>query len=240
MNERFKCQFAIGEAGQALSGVWMVWAAKNWPDLYCAALGMGGEIKASIHSPRPPEHPEWRRHWGFDFGAKSDVAKAAKQDGGPHKIQWPGCPISAELTLEWRINFPGSSLRTAPIPARPGTILLPIPGKREQLQVAVIIGPAGPTKGYPREESIPTHLLAEGRLSNGRRVSVVYLTFPLVSPGATNPPAVPPGGKGYASGTLPEAGELRAACAGLQPDGSLGFFDLRADLQGPRSFVLRP
>jgi hypothetical protein len=64
-------------------------------------------------------------------------------------------------------------------------MLLPVPSRLEQVQVAVIIGPAGPTKGYPREKNTPTHLLAEGRLSNDRRVWIVYLTMTLQDGAAT-------------------------------------------------------
>jgi hypothetical protein len=238
MPDRFKCQFAVGDAGQKYSGTWRVWAARNWPDLYCMPLGTGGEIKASVHSPRPPQQPNWRRHYGIDYGAKSDVAKVASQDGSRHKIIWPGCPLGRDCTLEWRINFPGSPLRPTPGQALPGTVLLPIPSKMQQVQVAVIIGPVGDTKNYPREENTATHLLAGGRLSNGRRVWVVYLMMALDGPTASNPPVIH--GKGYASANLPATGDFRAAGAGIQPDGSLGFFDLRAERQGPESFLLRP
>jgi hypothetical protein len=58
---------------------------------------------------------------------------------------------------------------------RPGDLLHP---EREPRTVLDELkrSPTGPTRNYPRNEAVPTRLLSEGRLSDGRRVWVVYCT----------------------------------------------------------------
>jgi len=232
---RFKCQFAVGETGQACSGTWRVWSARNKPDLYIACLNMGGQTKASIHAPNPPKHPGWRRHYGFDRDAKGEIAKAVMRDSGRHKILWPGCPFTADHMLEWRVTFLGSSLAAETFPAPfEGTTLISIPSRLEQVEVAVIVGPPSNKDYYPRDKDLPTHLLAEGRLSDGRRVWVVYVTKPLHEGDAGGRVYQASDGKGYAASLIPEDASLRAAAVGPQADGSLGFWDLHAERQGPR------
>ena len=237
---RFKSQFAVGEAGQACSGTWRVWSAKNKPDLYIACLNMGGQIKASIHAPKPPQHLGWRRHYGFDRDAKGEIAKAVKRDSVRHKILWPGCPLAPGHMLEWRVTFPGSSLSADTFPAPfAGTTLIPIPSRLEQVEVVVIVGPPSDKDYYPRDKDVPTHLLAEGRLSDDRRVWVVYCTKQLQEGDAGGRVHHASGGKGYVAASIPKDVTLRGAGVGLQPDGSLGFFDLHAELAGSNQVVLR-
>jgi hypothetical protein len=236
---RFVCRFAVGANGHAYSGLWRVWSAKNRPDLYCAALPLGGEIKASIHAPRLPDHPAWERHWGFDFNAQSEVAKSAKRDGGPHKLMWPGFPLAAGCSLEWRIVFFSSSLRTNLFAVGNDVTLLPIPGEGEQVEVAVILGPPGFIgSSYPREEKAATHLLADGALTDGHKVWIVYFTRPSDEADRREDRVIE--GKGQVA---PDAnsysGEMRGIGAGRQADGSLAFFDLRAEKKDA-GFVLRP
>jgi hypothetical protein len=59
MSKRFVCQFAVGRKNLAYSGIWRVWTAKNTPDLYLAAQSISGELKATVHCPRPP-HFGWK------------------------------------------------------------------------------------------------------------------------------------------------------------------------------------
>lgn len=230
---RFRCQFGVGEAGLAHSGIWRVWSAKNRADLFCMSLSVGGEIKASVHSPRPPDQPDWRRHWGFGHDAKGEIAQSAIAAGGRHKILPPGCKLAPDCTLEWRIIFRGSALCETPFDADEGTVLLPIPGDGEQLEVDVIIGPRGPTTGHPREQGTPTHLLSQGRLIDNRRVWIVYTVKPIV--GAWGVIV----GKGHAAaGFENETRELRGVAYGVEPDGSLKFIEGRvARLKGGRPCI---
>jgi hypothetical protein len=105
MTKRFACQFAVGEDGQACSGVWRVWAAKNWPDLYLTALGMGGQIKASIHLPRRARSIPIGDGIGDSISEpRAMLRKQQKETAAPTR----SCPVGPDCTLEWRINFPGS------------------------------------------------------------------------------------------------------------------------------------
>jgi hypothetical protein len=163
------------------------------------------------------------------------LRKQQKETAAPTR----SCPVGPDCTLERRINFPGSSLAMS-FQAPEGTMLLPVPSRLEQVQVAVIIGPAGPTKGYPREENTPTHLLAEGRLSNDRRVWIVYLTMTLQDGAATatNRPSL--AGKRalhHQRRSKTPAIFVLLVLAHSQM-AALGFFDVRAERQG-QSVVIR-
>jgi hypothetical protein len=115
---------------------------------------------------------------GFDMHAASIVAQEAKKHGGPHKVQWPGCQIGRGTTLEFRVIIRGISLEEVGQPVGNEVVLLPVPSKDEYVEVCVILGPKGPTSGYPRERDGQTNLLDEGRLSDDRRVWVVYVVRP--------------------------------------------------------------
>jgi hypothetical protein len=119
--------------------------------------------------------------------ASGKVAATAKKDGGPHKVEWTGYAIGADCTLEYRVVFLGKSLEKNDTIVRADTELLPVPTEQESVEVAVLLGPIGPTDGYPCYKDTPTHLLSEGRLSDGRRVWVVYWTT-LVETNKNEPP----------------------------------------------------
>jgi hypothetical protein len=63
MPGRFVCKFAVGRSDLAFSAIWRVWTARNQPDLYLAMQSIAGQLKASVHCPRPP-HVGWKRHLG--------------------------------------------------------------------------------------------------------------------------------------------------------------------------------
>jgi hypothetical protein len=92
--------------------------------------------------------------------------------------------------------------------------------------VAVVLGPTGATSGYPRERDGETNLLSKGRLSDGRRVWVVYVVRDVQNDITTDDP------NSFASFVDPDADlnstGLRALLCGTQPDGSLAFLDLKA------------
>jgi hypothetical protein len=229
MSNRFVCRFAVGHGNVALSGVWRVWTAKNQPDLYIAIRPLGGEIKATVHCPRPPLRPNWERHFGFVKEASSNIATKAKKDGGPHKVRWTGHPLGPSCTLEYRVRIQGKSLSKKGETVSPDVTLLPVPSEHEYLEVVVLIGPKGPTTGYPRDSQSETHLLSEGRLSDDRRVWVVYNICPMPKMDEGPPQVLSP--KGYIDETvdLSAASNLRAALFGAQEDGSLLFVDMRAE-----------
>jgi hypothetical protein len=228
----FVRRFAVGRHGLAYSAVWRVWTAKNRPDLYIAVRPLGGELKATVHAPHPP-HAGWRRHFGFDKHAASIVSQQAKQDGGPHKVQWTGCELGPYVTLEWRVIIRGTSLEEDGEPVTDNVVLLPMPSRDEQVEVAVILGPTGPRQEFPRERDLETHLIGEGRLSDDRLVWIVYVVRPIkhnetISP--PGPPLIPSKSYSDPGADLRNARKLRAIAFGDQSDGSLVFLDLKATL----------
>jgi hypothetical protein len=230
MSNRFICRFAVGRNNLAYSGIWRVWTARNQPDLYLAVEIISGELKATMHCPRPP-HFGWERHYSFPKEASGPVAAAAKRDGGPHKVRWTGCTVGPSCTLEYRVIFRGKSLEKngAIVPAN--TVLLPVPTEQEYVEVAVLLGPTGPTDEYPREKDAPTHLLSEGRLSDGRRVWVVHCTK-LIETNENEPPPQQhslSAAKHYVDPTVDFSNvSMRGAAFGPQDDGSLAFWDMSA------------
>ena len=224
MSNRFVCRFAVGRNGLSYSGVWRVCTAKNQPDLYLAVESISGEMKATVHCPRPP-HVGWKRHYGFPMQAPGPVAAAAKKDSGPHQIEWTGCPIGPDCTLEYRVIFFGKSLEKSGTVVRADTSLLPVPTDKESVEVVVMLGPTAPTKGYPRDKDAPTHLLSEGRLSDGRRVWVVYSTRQIkIADESAQPPITP--AKNYVDTTVDFSKvSMRGAVFGPQSDGHLAFWD---------------
>jgi hypothetical protein len=112
----------------------------------------------------------WKRHFGFDKHAVSEVAKRAKQDGGPHKVEWTGHTLAPRCTLEYRVVIRGTSLEELGTEIADDVVLLPVPTQDCYVEVAAILGPKGQTSGFPREKGAETRLIGEGRLSDGRRV----------------------------------------------------------------------
>jgi hypothetical protein len=230
MSSRFICRFAVGQGNVALSGIWRVWTAKNQPDLYITLRALGGEFKGTVHCPRPPLRPNWERHVGFVQDASGVIATKAKRDGAPHKARWSGHVFAPSCTVEYRIRIQGKSLSRKGEPVSAEVTLLPVPSEREYLEVFVVLGPKGPTEGYPRYNQTETHLLAEGRLSDGRRVWVVYCISPM--PKIDEKPQQILSPKVYMEEAvdLSAASNLRAALFGAQEDGSLLFLDMRAEV----------
>jgi hypothetical protein len=68
VKREFVVRFAAGKESSAYSGVWRVWAAKKTPDLYLANRSLGGQVKATVHCPKP-DAPTWKRHYGFVYNA---------------------------------------------------------------------------------------------------------------------------------------------------------------------------
>jgi len=228
--EPFTCQFAVGQDGVACSAVWWVGTAKNKPDLYIAVRSLSGELKATVHAPHPP-HAGWFRKFGFDMKAASPVSQQAKRDGGPHKVQWTGCELAPNVTLEYRVIIRGASLEEVGEPVDRHVMLLPVPSINEYVEVDVILGPKGATRGHPRERDGETYLLSEGRLSDDRRIWIVHIVRP-IKPKEVIPAPIEPNRIGSRAHLDPNAdlssGGLRAIALGEQSDGSLAFWDLKA------------
>jgi hypothetical protein len=222
----FVCRFAVGRDGLAYSSDWRIWTHKNKPDLYIAIRQLGGELKASVHAPHPPHHTGWRRHLGFQKDATSIVSKQAKQDGGPHKVQWPGCEIGPDTTVEYRVIIRGMSLEETGRPVDHNVELLPMPSRDEYVEVYCILGPMGSKRDYPRERDGETYLLREGRLSDDRQAWVVYIIRPIKKEATPIGPVSIELGSSFIDpdADLTSPG-LRAVTFGTQPDGSLAFWE---------------
>jgi len=234
---RFICRFAVGRDRKAYSSVWRVWTARRKPDLYIAVQHLGGEFKATVHAPRPP-HTGWERHLGFPKYAASAVAQQAKRDGGPQKVRWTGHKLSDEVTLEYRVIIPGMSVEEDGDDVDDGVALLPMPSKNESVEVAVLLGSQGPTKGYPRDSERATFLLKEGRLSDGRRVWIVYVirqSMPGEIAGSSEPVEIVPKSSYVDPDADLNSGRMRAVAFGAQSDGSLTLLDFRATIIHKRS-----
>jgi hypothetical protein len=233
MTGRFECRFAVGANGLAYSGVWIVFTAKKQPDLYIAVKSLSGTIKATVHCPRPPYHPDYERHFGFVNRASGAVAAALREDGGRHIVRWTGYPLGSTYTLEYRVRVRGISLSDMGSPVPPNVKLLPIPTEYECVDVGVLLGE--PTTAYPKEIGGVTHLLDDGHLSDGRRVWVIYCVQGIREPGEQLPPSktIKPEKSYFEPNADLSTGTLRAILFGAQPDGSLGFMDCKVtDVRG--------
>lgn len=126
-------------------------------------------------------------------------------------------PWSGEL------HFEGPLLCEVPYPVAKKVRLLPIPDEREELQVAVILGPKSACANYPQARESPTTLLGEGPVSNDLHVWIVYLIKPATEQGDRVLT-----GRGHASPELDQHdGQLRAVACSVQHDGCLAFWEGR-------------
>jgi hypothetical protein len=224
----FVCKFAAGNNSHALSGVWRVWTAKNKPTLFIAVEGIG-QIKASVHCP-DLEKPTWKRHYGFTFDAKGEVAdEVRKNSDSRHKATWIGADVGQSRTLEWRIIIPESALRLKPLPTSSEIKLIAPPATNQWLTFAIILGPMNVVCDYPKASDVEIYLLSDGKLCDGRPVWVVYYYSAAMSiEGPANPH---PRKFGSAEKLRLAPRELRASPISDHSDGSLVFWDLRVDNQ---------
>jgi hypothetical protein len=226
-SSRFKCGFAVGADGLAYSGVWIVFTAKRQPDLFIVNRHLSREVKATVHCPRPPRYPGFERHFGFVTEASGAVADAVREESGRHMVRWSGCQLDPSYTLEYRVRIRGISLSDSGTPVSSDVSLLPIPTELEAVDVGVLLG--SPTVGTPKEIGGQTHLLADGQLSDGRRVWVIYCLRQIRQPGEPLPPSklITPK-KGYFDPSADlNTNTLRAVLFGAQEDGCLGFLDCK-------------
>lgn len=232
MTGRFECSFAVGANGCAYSGTWLVFTAKKQPDLYIAVKSLSGLVKATVHCPRPPDHPDYERHFGFVGEASGAVAAAVKADGrSRHVLRWTGYQLGSTYTLEYRVRVRGISLADTGTPVPANVKLLPMPREHECVDVGVLLGELGSL--CPKEIGGVTHLLDDGRLADGRRVWIIYCVLPIREPGEPLPPSTPiTPKKSYLDPDAKLSSNTRAILFGVQPDGSLGFMDCRVDAVG--------
>ena len=110
--------------------------------------------------------------------------------------------------------------------------------KDESLEVAVLLGPQVPTEGYPRDSERATFLLKKGRLSDGRRVWIVYVvrrSKPGEVAASSEPDQIVPKSSYVDPDADLSSGRMRAVAFGAQSDGSLTLFDFRATIIDKRS-----
>lgn len=203
-----------------------MWAAKNKPTLFVAVEAIG-QVKASVHCP-DAERLTWKRHYGFDYDAKGEVADAARSEGGSrHQATWNGADIGKGRTIEWRIIVPGGALRLTPLSVSSDVKLLSPPRTTQWLIIAVILGPRGTASDYPRAQDTETHLLSEGQLCDGRHVWITYCyttAKQIVAPSNQHPRLL-----GSLEQIRSAPSELRASAIANNSDGSLVFWDCRVE-----------
>jgi hypothetical protein len=225
----FEVRFAAGEQSQALSGVWRVWCAKKKPDLFIAERPLGGEVKASIHCPRP-DRPTWKRHHRFDREARGSVADDLRSAGHLAKTEhtWLGADCGLWGTLEWRIFILNTELSRAPLAVSTKVRLVPPPKSNESLVITIYVGKHDAPKGYPQASDAKTFLLEQGRLSDDRPV---WITYCYVPPVPIPPPAGPHAQLFGSQSPGLATGELRCSLYAPNSDGSLAIFDIRAEIE---------
>ncbi len=227
----FACRLAFGDNGQASSGIWRVWAAKNRPHLFCAVERIRGHVKATVHCPST-EHPTFKRHWGFvhfeEGEAPGEVAELVRATGeSRHKATWKGADVGGGFVLEWRILFPENSKRIQPFAVNDEIHLIPLPPVGWCGVVFVLLGSPNVALNSPTVVGAEPRLLSEGALCCGRRVYVLYgymptppLTFLAHSTAQT---------KFFSKSAFASSGgELRAQLVSDAEDGSLVFWDVLA------------
>lgn len=223
-SRRFVCRFAVGDCSQRVSGVWQITAGRSKPDLY-VSVGRAGQVKASIHCPRPGRET-WKRHYRFDREAPGAIADSLRSAGRiQDELTWPGANLGVWGTLECRIFFSASALDESKESVDEDVLLIapPLPGKC--VIVALFLGSMPSPPGHPSFSDVQTLLLASGSLVDGRPVWITYCY--------AEPPHFPsPGKAGHGYGKRDEllaVEHLRAAVVATNSDGSLAFLDTRVE-----------
>ncbi|MGM5025600.1 hypothetical protein AB8B02_05190 [Tardiphaga sp. 862_B3_N4_1] len=188
------------------------------------------EIKASVHCPRP-DKPTWKRHFGFDYTAQGALSNAIKATGDSrHKATWTGAPIGHGRSIEWRIFIRGTSLLRTPQPASSNVHLIASPTIDETLIFTVSIGATNQLFEFPKAADAQTRLLEEGSLVDGRQFWVTYCYVPLFNPpisGNKTPRQIR-----SQDTTITPGDTLRILTPHPNEDGSLAFFEWRAEMTG--------
>lgn len=219
-----ECRFAAGSGGIARSGVWRVWTRGS--DLYCAVRYQASELKASIHGPRPPELPGWRRHWGFASSATSELSEAAIGDGGRHKVQWTGAAIGGGATLEITVVFCPPFDNEEPVDGK--VRLLPVP-EGGHVRVNVVLDPLNRLGPRPRDRDVRSELVGEGSFGTTHRAWVIASMHPT----AFDPPELPTPRAAHFAEPLESLvdKDLRAMLVEQPQDGRLQLYDVRAGVR---------
>jgi hypothetical protein len=102
--------------------------------------------------------------------------------------------------------------------------LLSQPAPTQTLVLQVFIGPKANTVGYPQASDARTHLLAEDRLCDARRV---WLTYCYVQTRTVGIPRSQFSGRVF--GSIQQIETARVLAPVSNSDGSLGFFDTRIE-----------
>jgi hypothetical protein len=161
----FVCKFVVGKKNGPRASVWRVWAGRKKPDLYIAATSVAGKVKASLHA-------SGIRH----VGLTSQYAASTQQTEKRNIQRWVGGhAIGGGCSLELQICFPTSQLRNfgnADAVASEVIWLAAAPVGM-MVRVCIVLGPDDSRSGWPGRNNSGSFLIAEGRLSDLRRVWVV-------------------------------------------------------------------
>jgi len=164
--------FCVGEPNGIRSSIWKVWAPENKADLYLTAHSLGKFFKASFHiGPGSGE-----RHYGF---VDQGVAARYDHEGERHFTKWyqPGNTSHQDFSVEFRLIFPISSLKTFPQTTlrTPQIRWVPLNSDATDVEILLIVGPALSNGSWPGKSGNGSRFLASDYLSDGRMVWLVYV-----------------------------------------------------------------
>lgn len=142
-------RLAIGQPEGRRSGVWRIWFGDA--DIYVAYRSMGHVRKASIHFPRPPEHPQALRYIGYtsDYAKQVDLPTSVRDRAS---LIWPGAHIGQDYFIEFRIRIPECELRRFAGDDISHVLWLPTPSPKTTSELFLISGPPHHSGLAPQKE----------------------------------------------------------------------------------------
>jgi hypothetical protein len=212
-------RFGISD-GNFRASTWKLWTPARKFDVYLACRELGGELKASLH-----ESGQWHVAYSKTFFDEKLVG-SEPQTQQSRFIQdwWRPKPISADITLAYRILTPHSAV-TIPITAADKKLSwIPNchPSRATQIAVFIISSATSDVSGWPGEDH-GAKPVENYNLPNGESVWVVYKDIKMPDLSATRA-----GPLQFFNGKDKEdlkPGNLRAVIFGDAPDGSRLIYD---------------
>lgn len=173
MARAFEARFGISAEDGARSGAFKIWAPKKKNEVYVAQRALGGSLKGTIHLEGVGASP---RHFGFTTEAVAELNKrGAPLNRSRHLVEFPGLQVADGASIECRICIPRRGLAIAPPPEGSEKVTwLPAPPPGTMLNFFLMLAPADATIDWPDLRAAEMHKFVDGRLADGRQVSVIF------------------------------------------------------------------